>query len=135
MIKQRSLVTLILLSAITGGIYGLYWIFTFQRDLNTVCGDGDDVNPGLALVLFLVTCGIYPIIWLYMQGERMNKAGAVKAVPIADTGVTYLLWALVGSLLCGIGALVANFKMIKNFNALAMVYNHQVIGGAQPPVQ
>lgn len=130
MIKSRSIVSYILLTIVTAGIYGFYWIYQIQKDLNIVCEDGNDTSPGLALVLWLVTCGIYPLVWQYIQGERMKTAGNVKGIPIQESGSTYLLWSILGSLLCGLGPLIAMAKFIKNFNALATVYNQKIINTA-----
>lgn len=131
MVKTRSLLVLILLSIVTLGIYPFIWFYGVQRDLNLMCKDGQDVNPGLVIVLFLFTFGIYPIIWFYLQGERMKNVGAMRGVPIQDSGSTYLLWLLLGAFLCGIGSLVGIAKFIKNFNTLAAVDNHQVINNAR----
>ena len=39
------------------------------------------------------------------------------------TGSTYLIWALVGSLLCGVGPFIALYKHVNDINAVAAAYN------------
>ncbi len=123
MVKQRSFLGLLFLSMITFGIYGIAWYYLMSRDINTVVGeDGKSVDPGLALVLAIFTFGIYPIIWLYIEGDRMKAAGDTKGANIKDSGVTYLLWMLLGSLIV-IGPIVALVKFINNYNTLVVLYN------------
>jgi hypothetical protein len=57
MIKKRSLVGVILLSIITLGIYGLYWIHKLAKDVNAICaGDGKKTGGLLkCLLLGLIT--------------------------------------------------------------------------------
>lgn len=40
-----------------------------------------------------------------------------------DGGASFLLWLIIGSWFCGIGAFVAWSLMIKNVNLLAKAYN------------
>ena len=99
MLKQRSFWGWFFLTIITCGIYGLYWVYVTTKSVNQLAqGDNRDFNPALALVLYIVTCGIYPIIWYYTQGERLKDTGTRMGVQVQESGVTYLLWMLVGAL-------------------------------------
>ena len=67
-----------------------------------------------------------------MTSRREPPAGyrALSAVgAVQESGVTYLLWILVGSLLFGLGPLIATYKFIKNYNNLVVAYNARVAGG------
>ncbi len=131
MLKQRTLLGYIGLTIITLGIYPFYYWCVMTDSINKICaGDGRDTNSGLVLVLCLFTFGIYPMIWLYIQGDRMKSQGDVMGVPIADTGLTYLLWHLLGAFLCGIGPFVAIHKFLKNYNSLVVIYNNKLINNA-----
>ncbi len=58
---DRSILVYIILSFVTCGIYGFYFVYAIARDMNTMCvGDGES-TPGLAayIALSIVTCGIY----------------------------------------------------------------------------
>lgn len=132
MLKQRSIWGYIGLCIITFGIYGLVFVYKMTKDINALtASDSPETSPGLAVVLFLFTMGIYPLIWYYTQGQKMYNAGASKGVPISDKGSTYLLWIILGSLLFGLGTLIAIAKFIKNYNNLVLVYNNKVITGAR----
>ena len=58
---DRGLLSYILLSIITCGIYSYYFIYKIAKDVNVAC-DGDGQNTsGLAafILLSMITCGIY----------------------------------------------------------------------------
>ncbi len=109
----------------TCGIYSWYFIYCLARDVNTVCaGDGQKTNGlGMYILLSIVTCGIYPIIWMYGLGNRLAANGSRYGMNFQENGTTILLWHVVGFLLCGIGPLVAMNIVIKNTNSLCTAYN------------
>lgn len=136
MIKRRSLLTLILLSLITCGIYGIIFWYNYADDMNRVCeGDGKDTkNYIIVLILSFITFGIYYWIWLYGVGNRLAENGPRYGANITDNGSTVLLWMIVGSMLCGIGTFVGMHILIKNMNDLGERYN-QMFYGNNPNVQ
>ena len=127
MIKNRSLVKVILLSIVTFGIYGLIWTHYLAKDTNAICeGDGKKTAGLLKLFLLsLITFGIYSIIWIYMLGDRLQDNGPKYNVTIKESGGTILLWYLVGSFII-VGPYVALYIIIKNINALAEEYNKKL---------
>jgi len=132
MLKQRSFWGYIGLCIITLGIYGLFFVYNMTKDINKVtASDSPETSPGLALVLYMFTMGIYPLIWYYTQGQKMFNTGISKGVPVNEKGSSYLLWIILGSLLFGLGPLIALYKFIKNYNNLALVYNNKVVTGAR----
>ena len=75
------------------------------------------------VLLSIITCGLYSWYWLYRQGGRLKRLADCNGVYCAETGTTYLIWAIIGSLVCGLGNLVAHYLLIKNFNNIADAYN------------
>lgn len=126
MIKEdRSLLMYILLTIVTFGIYGLYFIYKLAQDVNIVCaGDGKE-TPGLLkyFLLTLVTCGIYSFYWMYCLGNRLADNAPRYGLSFQENGSTVLLWQLLGMLLCYVGSLFAMHIIIKNTNMLASAYN------------
>jgi hypothetical protein len=124
MIKKRGLVSFILLSLITGGIYGLFRIHVLARDVNLMCkGDGKKTGGLLKyLLLGLITFGIYDLVWLYMLGDRLQDNAKKYHLSFKESGGTVLLWFLLGSLIA-IGPFIALHIIFKNTNALADEYN------------
>jgi hypothetical protein len=86
MIKKRGLVSYILLSVITGGIYGWWRIHVLARDVNVMCaGDGKKTRGFLALFfLSLITFSIYFWVWLYNVGERLQDNGPRYGITIDE---------------------------------------------------
>lgn len=130
MIKRRSLLTLILLSIITCGIYGIIFWYNYSDDMNRICqGDGKITqNYIIVILLSFITCGIYYWIWLYGMGNRLSENAPRYGVNFQENGTTVLLWMILGSLLCGIGSFVAMHILIKNMNELGDRYNQMFFG-------
>jgi hypothetical protein len=129
MVKKRGLVSYILLSTITGGIYGLWRIHVLARDVNVMCeGDGHKTRGLLAFIfLGLITFSIYYWVWLYHVGERLQDNGARYGITIKEGGATLLLWMLLGSLVI-VGPFISLYILFKNVNALADKYNDKLLG-------
>ena len=124
MIRYKSFWTMLLLTFITCGIYGLYYIYQMTRDLNQMAGDdGYYTDPAAAVLLSLITCGLYSWYWLYRQGTRLKRVADCNSIYCPETGTAYLLWAVIGSLVCGLGNWIAHYLLIKNFNMVAEGYN------------
>jgi hypothetical protein len=124
MIKQRGLVSYILLSAITGSIYGLFRIHVLTRDVNVMCnGDGKKTGGLLKyLLLGIITLGIYDLVWLYMLGDRLQDNAKRYNLSFKENGGTVLLWFLLGAFIV-VGPFIALHIIFKNTNALADEYN------------
>jgi len=122
---NRSIWMYILLSIVTCGIYPYYFIHKLAEDVNDVCrGDGENTSGLVVFILLgIVTCGIYTLVWWYKLANRLQANGPRYNVQIQENGTTYLLWVLVGWLLCGLGPFIALNFVIKNTNKLCMAYN------------
>lgn len=122
---DRGLVSYILLTFITCGIYGYYFIYKLASDVNVACdGDGENTT-GLAafILLSIVTCGIYAWVWYYKLGNRLASNGPRYGVTITENGTTVLMWQIFGVLMCGIGPFIAMNILIKNSNKICNAYN------------
>lgn len=122
---DRSLLLFIVLSIVTCGIYSFWFIYTISQDVNTACqGDGDNTTGLVAyIILSYITCGLYSWYWLYRLGNRLQSNAYRYGITITENGTTVLLWAIFGSLLCGLGPLIAMNIIIKNTNTICMAYN------------
>lgn len=127
---NRSLLKLALLSVVTFGIYNLFFLDGIATDMNMIAAEDGKQTPGVIKVILLsiCTCGVYPLVWYYKLGNRMQDAGLQYGMLIKENGTTILLWMLLGSCLCGIGAFVALHIIIKNMNTLCAVFNKQYSG-------
>lgn len=122
---DHNLLMYILLSIITCGIYGYYIIYKLAQDVNQICAeDGDSIGGlGMYILLSIVTCGLYSYYWLYKIQNRLQAAAPRYGTYVAENGTTVLLWAIVGSLVCGIGAFIAIHLVFKAANNVGMAYN------------
>ena len=132
---NHSIVTFILLSIITLGIYGLYYIYILADDVNTMCADDGKKTAGLFMYILLsiVTCGIYSIVWWYGVCERVGRAAARRNIQQAEiSGNTFLLWFLLSLFVCNLIVYVAYHKLFEACNAVGAEYNSCVQSGVNP---
>ena len=125
--ENRSLLKLLLLSFITFGFYGWYYIHKMAEDTNILCNGDGKKTPGLIVFLLLsvITCGIYGIIWYCLLSNRLYMNAPKYGVTLKSSSTSVILWMTIGSLLFGIGPLIATYRILHNMNDLARVYNQR----------
>lgn len=124
MIQQRNFWMYLLLSIVTCGFYSWYFFYTTTRDINTMVGDdGRNTEPTTVLLFTLVTCGFYSYYWYYDQGNRIKALADRNNIPCNENGTSYLMWILLGTLICGVGSYIGIYLFIKNLNELISAYN------------
>ena len=84
MIQKRNIAVCILLSLVTCGIYGLYWLACLANDTNTASGRSNDTSGGMV------------IYWMYKAGEKIDAARQMRGLPSQNNGLVYLLLTLFG---------------------------------------
>ena len=124
---DRGLLSYILLSIITCGIYSYYFIYKMAHDVNIACeGDGEQTSGLVAFILLsIITCGIYSWVWYYKLGNRLAANAPRYGMSFQENGTTVLLWFVFGALLCGIGPFIAMNILIKNSNRICNAYNRK----------
>ncbi|MBO4750472.1 MAG: DUF4234 domain-containing protein [Lachnospiraceae bacterium] len=125
--SDRTLLGYILLTIITCGLYGYYFLYAMARDVNIACeGDGEETAGLIAFILLsFVTCGFYAYYWYYKLGNRLAANAPRYGLTFQENGTTLLLWCVVGLIACGIGPFVAMYILIKNTNAICAAYNRE----------
>lgn len=96
MIRKRDLVTSIILTIVTCGIYGIIWFIGLTDDAKIASGDQSLPSGGTAFLLTLVTCGIYGFFWAYKMGKVVNQARINKGMQDDDKSVIYLILQIFG---------------------------------------
>ena len=91
-IKPRSIVTAIILSVVTCGLYAIYWFVSLTNEMNKASGRVNDTNGGIAFLLTLVTCGIYGYFWAYKMGEKRDAI----ANESGSSNILYLVLMIFG---------------------------------------
>lgn len=96
-LENRNIAFCIVLSLVTCGIYGLYWLYKIIEDLNAASKDPAPTSGGMAILLMLITCNIYGWFWLYRAGQQMNQAKQQRNLPPdPNASIIYLVLAIFG---------------------------------------
>lgn len=96
MILKRNIALSIILSIVTCGIYGLYWLAVMAEDLNKASAE-QDTSGGLVVVLTIITCGIYGWYWLYKAGQKIEVAQGNRNFPyVNNQGIAYIILGIFG---------------------------------------
>ena len=95
MIKERNLVVCILLTIVTCGIYGIYWMIVLNDEINAVSGR-QGTSGGMVFLFSLITCGIYSLFWLYQMGEAVERIHEQNGEIRGSAPILYLLLGVFG---------------------------------------
>ncbi len=87
---NKSIGLCVLLSFVTCGIYGLYWMSCINSAARTANPAEWDKGFLTVFLLSIITCGIYGLYWFYKMGKSF--AGPTGT----DNSVLYLVLALFG---------------------------------------
>ncbi|MEE1037800.1 MAG: DUF4234 domain-containing protein [Eubacterium sp.] len=96
-IKKRDVVMGIILTIITCGIYGLYWLYCIADDMNKMTVTGpENTSAGMVLIFSIVTCGIYELFWFYKTGETLDQMKVAAGENKSSIGLLCLLLGVFG---------------------------------------
>ncbi len=96
MVQKREIVTCVLLTIITCGIYGIVWFINLTDDVARVAED-NELSGGKAFLFTILTCGIYSLYWAYKIGKDLYIAQSKRNIPGAsDNSVLYLILGIFG---------------------------------------
>ena len=95
MVRKRNVVSCVILTFITCGIYGLIWFIELTDDAGRA-SDDSTLSGGMALLLTIITCGIYGLYWNYKMGKAIYEAGVKKNVSVSDNSLLYLILSIIG---------------------------------------
>ena len=95
--QEKNIVTNVILSIVTCGIYAIIWFIQLNDDAKEYSNDASMPTGGVAFLLTLVTCGIYGVYWAYKMGKALQKAKIDNGMTnAADNSVMYLVLELIG---------------------------------------
>ena len=89
-IKNRNIVTCILLTIITCGIYGIYWFIMLAKEAVSVKDPADNALLEIILMLFL------PFVGIFLTEKKFAEGCAAKGIPHTDNSILYLILGLIG---------------------------------------
>ncbi len=100
-IKNRNIVTCIILSLVTCGIYAIYWAIMMAKEAVSVKDPADSGILEIILMLFL------PFLGFFLAEKKLAEGCAAKGIPHDDRSIIYLILGLVG-----LG--IVNFCLLQN---------------------
>lgn len=92
-IPNRNIALCVVLSIVTCGIYGIYWMIMLNDEINEAAEDYDALSGGLVFLLSIVTCGIYSIYWAYRMGQKVDK---IDETSNGNSAILYLVLSVLG---------------------------------------
>lgn len=93
-VKERGLLTSVLLSFVTCSIYQWYWIYSMAKDVNDLAAVQDKprgCDPMVALLMSIISCGLYSIYFFWKEGRVLASLDYPNYKPSNDTTVMALL--------------------------------------------
>lgn len=93
--KQRNIVVCILLTLVTCGLYGIYWMIVLNDNTNALTGK-NGTSGGLVVLFTLITCGIYAFFWMYQMGIAVETIHEQHGEPRGSAPLIYLLLSVFG---------------------------------------
>lgn len=96
-IPTRSIPLYVVLTILTCGLFGIYWLIMLVNDLNIAAGTPNDTSGAVVVLLEIVTCNIYGVYWMYKAGEKVSILKNRRGVPSSgNDGIFYLILQLLG---------------------------------------
>ena len=93
-LQSKNIVTCIILSIVTCGIYGLYWLYCLVSDINAISDDPNAMSPVLVIILSIVTCGLYFLYWVYKAGSLLDQKMIETGRTAESRSILYVVLAL-----------------------------------------
>ena len=100
-IEKRSIVTCIILTFVTCGIYGIVWAVKLAREAVKVKDVNDDALAEILLMIFL------PFVGFYLAEKKLAEGCQACGIDHKDNSILYLVLGLIG-----LG--IVNFCLMQN---------------------
>lgn len=99
MVQPRGIGMSLLLTLVTCGIYGIYWLYCMVRDVNTLAMSQNketSAEAGMVVLLSIVTCGIYLIYYFYKAGKILSSLSYKNGMHPNDDGIIMMVLSILG---------------------------------------
>ena len=95
-VESRGIGMCIVLTLVTCGIYGIYWLYKLNNDLNYLTDDPEGTSGGMVILLTLVTCGIYGWYWYYKMGIKVDQLKTQMGQQASSSNILFLILGIFG---------------------------------------
>lgn len=116
-IRERSALSVVLLSVFTCGIYYLIWLHSTTSELRDALGD-EEIKPTQDLLLTIFTCFLWSIYVEYRNAQKVHAALLSRDPYIKDQSEMVILLN-VAALFVGMTWLVATYILQEELNKLS----------------
>ncbi|MGV8145489.1 MAG: hypothetical protein COA82_02375 [Alkaliphilus sp.] len=110
MYEQRSVASVIILTILTCGIYGLYWLYITSKDLEMFLGESG-MSPGLELFVMII-CAPYVLYWYYDKSQKIADAYEKVGMPRKDDSLACLILGIFGLGIISMAIMQSNLNTI-----------------------
>ena len=109
-INKRSIGICILLSIITCGIYGIYWMYLLVKNTRSIQKNTDKCTGEMLCLIFVP---FYSLYWWYTRGEKVRQGFAEHDYNATGGGVVYLVLAIFGLSIVSMAIMQSDFNSLK----------------------
>ena len=96
-VQTKNIGLSVILTLITCGIYGFYWLYCIARDLNELTvSQNQEKGPdaGLVVILSIVTCGIYLIYYFWKAGKMVSSLTYENGTHPSDDSIVLMVLSI-----------------------------------------
>lgn len=121
-IKERSVLSLLLFSVMTFGIYPIVFWNKVSKEVELLCeGDGKKTMKYVFVwLLNFITFGIAGIVWRAKLAQRLKENAARYNLRFSESGALAAFYDVVVLI---VGPIINRFILIKNLNAMGIAFN------------
>lgn len=91
MLKQRSVAEVIILTIVTCGIYGLYWVYDTLNSMEQITGAEGSVSSVVVLLLCIFFSPVGYLLYGMCADEQINAIKAARGKQQVDNKIMYML--------------------------------------------
>ena|GEM_PF-5509909 len=104
LLENVSIAMNVILTLVTGGIYGWVWVHAINKKIRVLCGESTKCLGETLMVLFIP---YYSYYWAYTRGKKLFHGFERFSFRTSDSSIVYLL-------LCIFGLQVVAYALIQN---------------------
>ena len=125
---DRSLLSYILLTIVTCGIYNIVFYSDLADDINFISETRDRKKlMHFCLMYFIVspfTCGVYQMIWLHQFSQKIGDEARARGIDTSFGAGSFWLWYVLG-LFFIVGPFIYIHQLCSTMNMISEDYNRK----------
>ena len=110
-INKRSIGVCILLSIITFGIYGIYWLYLLVKNTRSIQKNTTSCTGEMLCLIFVP---FYSLYWWYTRGEKVKQEFSQHNYVSTGNGIVYLILAIFGLSIVSMAIMQSDFNSLKS---------------------